>query len=60
MDRLVNVITLAVRVLDFYVAKRLPDAVATEALEAVAGPKPSHLQWDEYACSVIQEAIARR
>jgi len=38
--------------------KRHPETADIQALEAVAGPKPSDMQWDEYACAVVKEAVA--
>lgn len=60
MQQTFEAMQTALRVLGSITEKRHPEPADTDALQAYAGPKPEGMDWDEFACTVIQKAIHRR
>jgi hypothetical protein len=61
MQRSLDAINAALRVLNSFNAKRLPKKEDVAALELLAGPCPPDIDLDEFACTVIiQKAIEYR
>jgi hypothetical protein len=55
-----EVMAIALRVFTAISHKRRADPKDVEALEAIAGPKPSGMDLDEFTCFVVQEALKHR
>ena len=50
----------ALRVLTALTEKREPDPADIISLQNYAGPQPENVALDEFACTIIQQALRRR
>ena len=50
----------ALRVLTALTEKREPDPADVTSLRNYAGPQPENVALDEFACTIIQQALKRR
>jgi hypothetical protein len=60
MQKSLEAMETALRVLTAINAKRHPDPLDVDALRAYAGPQPDGMGLDEFACEVIQQALKQR
>jgi len=60
MREALDIMKTALRVLTAVSDKRAADPGDIGELEAYAGPKPSGMDLDEFACGVIQDALKKR
>jgi hypothetical protein len=60
MQKSLEAMETALRVLAAVNAKRHPDPADIDALRAYAGPLRDGIGVDEFACEVIQQALRRR
>jgi hypothetical protein len=60
MQRSLEVMQTALRVLAAVNAKRHPDSMDIDALRAYADPQNEDIGLDEFACEVIQKALKER
>lgn len=60
MHRSLDAMRTALRVLTSINDKQQPDPKDLEGLETFAGPRPTDMGLDEFACDVIQKAIHHR
>ena len=51
---------VTLRVLSAIAAKRDPDESDTQELAEFYGPKPDGIDWDEFACDILQRIIHER
>ena len=60
MQKSLEVMETALRVLAAVNTKRHPDPVDIDALRAYAGPQADDMGLDEFACEVIHKALKHR
>ena len=60
MQKSLEVMETALRVLAAVNSKRHPDSADIDALRAYAGPQADVMGLDEFACEVIQKALKQR